>query len=214
MKSSIQDIYEKHHLKNRPRGTVFLEKDRSIFLSNKVGKNKRVLDIGCRDGSLTKYFLENNDVLGIDIDSKALEYAKEFFNIKTRQIDLNGEWDLPKNNFDVVVCAEVLEHLYHPSKIIQQIKEVLKKDGVLLGSVPNAFSFINRIRLFFAQKKNTPLNDPTHINHFSFKELKSLLNEHFSDVKLYPCGRFSKLDKFFPGLFSFDIMFEAKNKKY
>lgn len=213
MDSSIKEMYEKHHLNNRPRGTVIFEKERSQFLIGKIGKNKKVLDVGCRDGSLTKYFLKDNDVLGLDIDSQALDYAKNNFNMKVEETDLNGEWNLLANKFDVVVCAEILEHLYYPNNVLKKIKEVLTSEGVLLGTIPNAFSFKNRIRLLCAKKKNTPLNDPTHINHFSWKELEGILSNHFLDVKLYPGGRFAKFDKFLPGWFSFFIMFEAKNKK-
>lgn len=213
MNNSLDKIYEQHHKKGDRCGMSIFKEERGGFLREKIGKNKKVLDIGCRDGVLTSTYCEGNDILGVDIDLEALEIAKNNLGIEIRQLNLYDDWNLEKEYFDVVVAGEVLEHLYHPEEIIKKIKEVLKSDGVFLGSVPNAFSLKNRIRLFLGKKKGTPLEDPTHINHFSHKELKNLLEKHFEKVEITPLGNFAWLDKFWPGMFSFILLFEVKIKK-
>jgi 2-polyprenyl-3-methyl-5-hydroxy-6-metoxy-1,4-benzoquinol methylase len=168
---------------------------------------KKILDLGCRDGALTSFFVKNNDVTGADIDTIALDKASKR-GIKPLHFDINGEWEqISQNKYDVVVIAETLEHIYYPEKVIQKIKSVLNKEGMLIGSVPNAFSLINRIRLFLGKKDKTPLHDPTHINHFSHKELKQVLHKYFKEVTIEPLGRFAYFDKFMPGMFSFDLVF-------
>ncbi|TRZ52995.1 hypothetical protein D4R99_01720, partial [bacterium] len=94
--------------------------------------------------------------------------------------------------------------------VLKKVHTALRKEGVLLGSVPNAFSLKNRIKYLFGIKQGTPLSDPTHINQFSRKEFLSLLENNFSEVEIVPLGRFAFLDRFFPGLFSFDLLFRAK----
>ncbi len=133
--------------------------------------------------------------------------------ISVQKADLHAEWEIEKGVYDAVVAGEVLEHLYYPDTVLGKVSAVLKEDGVLLGSVPNAFSLINRVRLFLGNKKGTPLSDPTHINHFKRRELMMRLKKHFNDVTIEPLGKYAWLDKFVPGMFSFMFLFEARNKK-
>jgi len=209
----LQKIYLKHHQKGDRCGMSILKEDRGNFFKEKIGENKKVLDIGCRDGILTEMYRCNNDVTGVDIDIEALKVAKDNLGIKTMELNLYGDWNLSNVFFDVVVAGEVLEHLYFPQKIIKKITKVLKEDGVFLGSVPNAFSLKNRLRLMLGRKRGTSLEDPTHINHFSYSEFRHILEKYFKDVKIYPLGNFAWADKFWPGMFSFGFLFEAKNKK-
>lgn len=208
----LNKIYSQHHKKGDRCGNSLFKEERGSFLREKIGENKKVLDIGCRDGVLTETFYKNNNVLGVDIDIEALEVAKKNLGIKIQQLNLYDELNLDKD-FDIVVAGEVLEHLYYPEETIKKITKILKSDGKFLGSIPNAFSLKNRMRLFLGKKKNTPLHDPTHINHFSYREFKNILEKYFSDVKIYPLGNFAWLDKFWPGMFTFMFLFEARNKK-
>lgn len=212
--SSIEQIYNSHHKKQRGEGFAILKDERGGFLKEKIGTGKKVLDLGCRDGALTKYFCENNEVLGVDIDSEAMERAEKQLGIKIKKIDLNGEWGLPENNFDIVVAAEVIEHLYHPEILMQKIKKVLKDDGAFVGSIPYAFSLQSRIKMFFAIKTGTPFQDPTHINHFSYKEFSDLLRKNFKEVEIRAIvpARYKIFTKLFPYLFAHDFLFIAKSK--
>jgi 2-polyprenyl-3-methyl-5-hydroxy-6-metoxy-1,4-benzoquinol methylase len=212
-KTGLEETYVSHHTKGGRRGTTMFGKQRGEFLRAKIGIGKKILDIGCRDGELTKEFIEGNNVLGLDIDTEALEKAKIKLNMNVRHADLHSDWEIESGVYDVVVAGEVLEHLYYPGTVLARVCDALKSDGVFVGSVPNAFSLINRVRLFLGIKKGTPLSDPTHINHFKRGELMSLLEKYFNDVTIEPLGKYSRLDKFFPGMFSFMFMWEAKNKK-
>lgn len=212
MPSSTQQVYEKHHLEHRESGFSIMEQERGTLLKRFIGKGKKVLDTGCRDGALTKYFAESNEVLGIDIDASALREAKASLGIEIMNIDLNGNWqELADRKFDVVVAGEVLEHLYYPEEITLKAKKHLKEGGIFLGSVPNAFSLKNRLRYLLGQKKYTPLSDPTHINQFSYMELQSILKNHFKYFEIIGLGRYHKLSKWFPNAVAFDLFFKASN---
>lgn len=213
MGNIIKEIYENHHRENRVSGFSIMKEERSNLLRKLIGQNKNILDIGCRDGALTKIFCENNKVVGVDIDEVALMKVKEDLGIEIIAMDLNDSWQKLKNNtFDVIFAGEVLEHLYYPEKIIKKVSEHLVDDGIFIGSVPNAFSLKNRIRYLFGKKKNTPLEDPTHINHFSMNELDILLRNYFQEIEFFPLGNKSKFDKFWPGMFSFSLFFTASKK--
>lgn len=211
MNNSLQNIYESHHSKNRPQNFSILEEERSDLLKKYIGTGKKILDIGCRDGNLTKHFVSRNTVTGVDIDTNALLKAKEQLNIETLIVDLNGEWqELNDRKFDFVVAGEILEHLYYPENVIKKVLKHLDKGGVFIGSIPNAFSLKHRLRYLFGTKKYTPLSDPTHINHFEYKEFKNLLDKYFSDVEVIGLGRYKLLSKIFPSFVSFDFFFICK----
>ncbi len=207
MATSNQSIYESHNLSARGDDFSILKEERGALFSRIIGTGKRVLDLGCRDGALTQYFVSGNDVTGVDIDAIALEKAAAR-GIRTIHMDLHGAWkELHGQTYDSIVLAETLEHLYYPHRALAKIIPLLKTEGVLIGSVPNAFHLKNRIRLFFGNKKDSTLEDPTHINHFSYRELTGLLKDHFGEVRITPLGTYAQWDAFFPGMFSFDLVF-------
>ncbi len=211
MSDSLKNIYTTHHTKNRPENFSILEVERGELLRSVVGTGKKVLDIGCRNGVLTKHFSVGNQVLGVDIDEGALAKAQTLLGIETLYMDLNGDWmELGDKKFDVVVAGEVLEHLYFPEKIVAQVKKCLKDGGLLIGSVPNAFSLKHRLRYLAGSKRYTPLSDPTHINQFGFDELQAIFLKHFSSVEIKGLGRYKILSKLFPSFFAFDFFFICK----
>lgn len=210
--STTEAVYKEHHKDAvRHSGAALLKDVRGLFFASRIGTGKRVLDIGCRNGALTAFYVEGNSILGVDIDSGNLALARERLGIETAHFDLHGEWPVPEKSFDAVVATEVLEHLYFPASTVEKVARILKPQGIFVGSVPNAFSLINRVRLFLGRKKGTPLEDPTHINQFSRKEFETMLSKHFAEVSIVPAGRFAWLDSVWPGMFAFMLLFEAKN---
>jgi len=211
---STGNIYAQHNLERRGRGFALFEQERAAFLQQAIGSGKKIIDLGSRDGTLTKYLVKDNEVWAADIDRASLAYLKERLpEVETVQLDLNeGTWDLPQGYFDAVVLAETLEHLYYPERVLERIKGLLKEDGILIGSVPNGFSLKNRIRLLFGKKQHSSLADPTHINHFAYSELLGLLSKTFRKATIYPLiqPKYRALARLSPSLFSFSLLFWAK----
>lgn len=208
MNENLGNLYKDHHKSSREEGFSIMKNDRGELLKRLVGSGKKVLDIGCRDGALTKYFTKGNTVLGLDIDDNALSKARSNLGIETMVVDLNGDWnELGDKKFDAIVAGEVLEHLYYPEKITEKAESRLLSNGVFIGSVPNAFSLKNRLRILFGVKKYTPLSDPTHINQFHIEELRGILKARFNQVEIIGLGRHAILAKMFPGMFAFDLFF-------
>lgn len=206
----LSKIYSFHNSQIRGRGFALFGDTRGKLFSQWIGKGRKVLDLGCRDCALTKYYVAGNDVLGLDIDEGGLEICRKKLDIETKLLDLNGGWGLPENSFDVAVAAELLEHLYHPQKVLEKICYVLKPGGILVGSIPHAFSLINRLRILFGRKDGTPLADPTHINHFAYGEFEKMLKTFFKQIEIIPFTRFKALGKIFPRYFSFLLFFRCE----
>lgn len=212
MDAALEGIYQEHHKKRR--GDFFLVNgdERGAFLRENVGKGKRVLDIGCRDGALTRFYAPGNTVTGADIDSAALARARETLGIEVRHVDLNGDWQL-REQFDAVVACEIIEHLYYPDQVLRKILAALRPGGVLLGSIPHAFSLQSRLRYLLARKKNTPVSDPTHINHFTAHEFHALLVQAgYANIRIETIvsAKFKPLSALFPYTFAHSLMFSAE----
>ncbi len=211
---TLQAMYQNHHASHREEGFSILEQERGDLFSKYIGTGKRVLDIGCRDGVLTRHFSSGNKCTGIDIDQQALQRDENAVQMQTIHTDLQGDWkELAGKSFDAVVAGKVLEHLYFPERVVERIVRHLTPSGLCVGSVPNAFSIKNRIRYLLGRKKYTPLADPTHINQFSVSEIRVLFETYFSHVTIIGLGRYRILARVFPSWFAFDIVFVADTKK-
>jgi len=121
-KNLVQSYYESHHVQGKRLRQSFLEEKRGKLFSEWIGGGKVVLDLGGRDGNLTKHFIGSNDVTIGDIDGEALKYAKQTYGVKTQIVNLNEELPFLNDIFDVVVMAEVLEHLPYPKITLNEIK--------------------------------------------------------------------------------------------
>ena len=77
MIQSLQKLYQSHHKSGSRLHQSLLETVRGELLSRWIGKDKKVLDLGCRDGTLTRHFVNKNQVTGADIDVDALKFAKK-----------------------------------------------------------------------------------------------------------------------------------------
>ena len=197
IKKYLEDIYSKHHRESSRYGFLYGGKQRGEIFSKFIGKGKKVLDLGCRDGTITKFYTEGNEVIGIDIDRTALELCGKNLGIKTLWIDLNNE-TLPfaAQSFDVVIAGELLEHLYHPQLLIKEAHRALRKEGLFLGSVPNSFHLKNRVLFLLGRY----FEDRTHFHQFSRRNIEEFLSDVFSEIDIIPLG--GRILPIFPMWFS------------
>lgn len=110
-------------------------------IQSKLTIGAKILDVGCGNGniSLALGSLQYN-VLGVDIDSTSVEKATQintFSNVNFELLDANS-FNL-KEEFDAIVCSEVLEHLDNPIELVRSIYSILKPGGVFVATVPNGW---------------------------------------------------------------------------
>jgi len=106
-----------------------------------VDEPGRILDIGCATGIFLNGMKELGwEVMGIEPNSSAAEYARKRFNIDVVNGYLN-QVNLPTNSFDVISVWDVLEHVPNIDEFLHEILRILKPTGTLIGSLPNAKSW-------------------------------------------------------------------------
>lgn len=142
-------------------------------LVNQLAKGKTILDIGCGTGELLSYFKKMGwDTMGIEPNPSARKFAKN-----TYQLEVFEEENLDKlkeNSFDVISMWHVLEHVPDLQGRIEQVKNLLRKDGLLIIALPN-------IESPDAVKYGTHwagLDVPRHLYHFAKDTVKVLLEAH------------------------------------
>ena len=209
-KNLVQSFYETHHKEGQRLNQSFLESIRGQLFSNWIGKNKKVLDLGGRDGTLTKHFIEENRVTLADIDENALEYAKKTYKVETMKVDLNQSLPFEDNSFDVVVMAEVLEHLPYPNITLGEIKRILKTNGGFISNLPLAYHLKDRWQIIRGRKLLIS-GDPTHLQFLSYEDVQELITKYFiiEEIEILKGG---KLSNKFPKILASNIAFRCSNK--
>lgn len=104
--------------------------------SAKKLQGKKILDCSCGTGYGSGLLALNNEVVGVDISKEAIDFAKKHFKKPNFQIGNAEKLDFEDESFDVVVSFETIEHLKNPDKFLDEVRRVLKKDGIFLGSIP------------------------------------------------------------------------------
>lgn len=116
-------------------------------------KNKYILDIGCVSNQKTGHFKfarlhefirkKAYSVKGLDINKQGAEYMrKKGYDVTVG----NAETFKLKEKFDVVVAGELIEHLDNQGAFLKNIRQHLKKNGRIIITTPNSFSFRQTLR--------------------------------------------------------------------
>ena len=130
-----------------------------------------LVDIGCDcDQTLIKRMaMKMKKCIGIDIAVS----ARKSGNVEILQQDIQKKIDLPSNTANAITILAVLEHMKHPKDIIAECHRILKKDGVLLITVPSAagrpilelFALVGIVRKEMIEQ---------HENYFTKDQLRAL----------------------------------------
>jgi 2-polyprenyl-3-methyl-5-hydroxy-6-metoxy-1,4-benzoquinol methylase len=161
---------------HRPRFAFLVEVLRSCGATT----TSRVLDVGA--SQLTSLIATQ---LGIRVESMGLESEPEAKESRHHQFDLNAlqdrtRWKKDIGPYDIIVFAEVLEHLYTaPELVLPYLRELLVPGGVLLLQTPNAVSLRKRAKMVFGvnpfERIRKERDNPGHFREYTASELKELI---------------------------------------
>jgi len=124
--------------------------DLMLKVASDVVPNKALcLDIGCGEGFFCKLLLDKGlNVVGEDLDKQCVELAwNRLKHIQSFHVVHADAQQLPFRTecFNLIICAEVIEHLLSPSLLMKDIAITLKAGGKFLLSTPNAIGIWNLV---------------------------------------------------------------------
>jgi 2-polyprenyl-3-methyl-5-hydroxy-6-metoxy-1,4-benzoquinol methylase len=147
----------------------------------------RTLDVGCGAGALSAELKARGAayVAGVELDTEAATAARERLDelLEASVTETDLPWD--PESFDLLIFADVLEHLPNPDVVLNRCLALLAPGGRVVVSVPNMRFWSVLLRLIRDRWEYTDhgVRDRTHLRIFSRRLLLGLLNEHGLEVE-------------------------------
>jgi 2-polyprenyl-3-methyl-5-hydroxy-6-metoxy-1,4-benzoquinol methylase len=159
------DPYSSHH--------------RIAELVRRLGRPGRVLDVGCDEGFAARDLVRHGfQVCGIDKEPAVLEEAALYYQ-QTILADVEDELSAPDGQFEVIIFADILEHLREPAAVFRRLTALLAPDGLVVVSVPNVANCCVRLNLLRGRfdYSERGILDRTHLHFFTIRTARRFLEE-------------------------------------
>jgi len=185
----------------------------------------RVLDIGCGDAP---WFVkeEFNKMKLVGVDQFFPRSVKKFDEFVSLNLDVE-EFAIPvSGQFDLVVLADVLEHLRRPEVVLERVREILEIEGKVLVSLPNFNHWYPRLRILVGMfgYDQRGILDSTHYRFFTPRTAKTLFDRAGFEIerlifsrtpgtplKSLPLTSFIRLKSVsIPSIFAYQMIFVLK----
>jgi SAM-dependent methyltransferase len=177
------NVYDKFNTQN-PVAKRLMQGFKGAFKSLYLhAQPEAVLEVGCGEGYMLEYMQQLRPVpfVGMDIGMDVLQQAVK--RSPQAQISLADAHRLPyaTDDFDLVVCCEVLEHVATPEVVVKELRRVTSK--YIIASVPREpiWRMLNMARGAFWKDLG---NTPGHVNHWSSRGFTQLLAQEFNVLQV------------------------------
>jgi 2-polyprenyl-3-methyl-5-hydroxy-6-metoxy-1,4-benzoquinol methylase len=174
--------------------TRYVDRDEAIL---EIARGRRVLHLGCvgntdlpsdervrlAQRSLHWKLTAQAEVVGVDYSSDVIEEYKRlgiFNNIIPGDVQVLHEIKL-NDSFDVVIAADIIEHLSNPGALLEGIKLFCNDKSRILITTPNAFGLPNFIKFSLGHFRD----GEEHVMTFNFDNIKNLLKRHGYEIERF-----------------------------
>jgi 2-polyprenyl-3-methyl-5-hydroxy-6-metoxy-1,4-benzoquinol methylase len=202
------------------------------IITDRLPSGGTVLDIGCYTAPLFDLLPKTIKYRGIDFDAQAIRIAQGK-GAQVQKANLDEENINIQEKFDVVVVAEVLEHLKRPQDMLLNIKRLLKDDGIAIISLPNENTIYHRLMSLFGLGIDLcAFQEFKHLHLPTIRQSENFLKKEFCIIKksyyINPSARSSRIEgigwlfllvpdfmwkflsKILPGMFARGTIFTCK----
>lgn len=177
---------DKYHSKNPINQflmTRFLNDFRFLLQQAQSKKIKTICEIGCGEGELLKIIHQHfpkAKIYATDLAKSEIAKAKKITKGLPIVFSVQNAEKLSYKNqqFDLVVCCEVIEHLENPERGLKEIKRIAK-NSIISVPVEPLWRVLQLMRLKYIKDLG---NTPGHLNHWSVKNFALLLNHYFKII--------------------------------
>lgn len=180
-----------HDVEEKKRNGIELMK---IF-EQKLSRRGMLLDVGCGRGEVLWAAREAGwRFEGVDPSLPNLEWARRNLGVVGRAGTIE-EAKFPDDHFDAVTMGGVIEHLYDPGRVLQEVWRVLKPGGLFYFDAPNEDGLYSRIGNLYlrAQRRDWVVNlaptfPPYHVQGFNPGSLQRIVERvgfQLEELKIY-----------------------------
>lgn len=149
------------------------------LIDNSGTKPKNILDVGCASGWMLSKISEKYpkaQCTGVDVYKKAIEHGQKLYkNLRLISVDAHK---LPFKDkfFDLVICAELLEHVENPQKVLSEIKRILVPNGIAIVEMDSG-SFLFRMVWYWWTNVRHGVWRDSHIHTFNTRILENMISD-------------------------------------
>ncbi|MBM3801013.1 MAG: methyltransferase domain-containing protein [Acidimicrobiia bacterium] len=147
------------------------------YFARPVAEGRRVLDVGCGTGYGAAWVARwANKVVALDLSMESVAFAKKNYPAQNLEFLVSDcrKIALAPQTVDTALCFEVIEHLAEQEALLEEIKRVLRPEGVLVISTPN--------RIYYTEERNE--RNPFHVRECDIDQFRTLLQGSFANVEL------------------------------
>ena len=148
-----------------------------------IGSRESALDIGAGDGAFLEQLVQLGfrDVTGVEPSAAPIASSKPDVRKMIRH-DIFRAQDFAGQQFDLVTCFQVMEHLWKPRELVTDVNSILNPGGLFITVTHNLEAFSARML-----GGKSPIFDIEHLQLFSEKTIRALLQQSgFSDIQVMP----------------------------
>ncbi len=139
-----------------------------------------VLEVGCGEGVFCRQITDAAEIWGIEPYAPSAEIAAQSLHRAFAATYDEVEDQLPLDYFDLVICNDVIEHMTDHDTFLRKIQKHMKKNSLLVGSLPNvrfSSNLVNLILLKDWHYQDAGILDRTHFRFFTFRSVRRSLEE-------------------------------------
>lgn len=178
----LPDVGSHYTLKQSPYSSHMI----LMRLLDPVRLGRRLLDVGCGNGFLARLLGQT----GFQVTG--LEHPQGYdanFPAEVALIAHDLETPLPElpGKFDVIVVADVLEHLRKPSDLLTALRPYLSKGGCVVASLPNSGNIYFRLNILLGRfpQEDKGLFDRTHLHFYMWQNWEDLFSACGFELEVY-----------------------------
>lgn len=164
---------------NLPASQRYYSNPRSELAPLLPARYHTVLDIGCASGAFAQTLAPGAEVWGIEPVAAAADQAEGRLHRLLRGTFDSVCGELPLHYFDLVTCNDVIEHMPDHEAFLARVRQTMKPDGVLVGSLPNIRYFETFFDLVFRGEwhyQDMGILDRTHQRFFTLRSIRRTLD--------------------------------------